>query len=122
MCIGSGQDALAVLDRSFHAVVLDEMMPGMMGTQVLQRIRARADVGSICVIMLTATDDPKVIVDTFYYKPNAYLRKMDTPPKDLYLALARELGSMNSRLLRPARVFLCHSHVDKPVVRELYYP
>ncbi len=88
---------------------------------MLEQIRSRADIGSICVIMLTATDDPAVIVNTFEYKPNAYLRKMDTDPRKLYITLARELSRENPHMLRPIRVFLCHSHVDKPFVRELYY-
>jgi len=122
VCMDSPQHALNVLDRSFHAVVLDEMMPGMRGAQVLQEIRSRADVGSICVVMLTATDDPDVIVETIPYKVTAYLRKMKaTAKEDLYNALARELSKMNSQFLRPVSVFLCHSHVDKPTVRELYY-
>jgi CheY-like chemotaxis protein len=96
-------------------------MPGKHGMEVLEEIRSRADVGRICVVMLTATDDPDVIVGTYAYKPNAYLRKMNTDPKTLYVTLARELSNENPQMFRPIRVFLCHSHVDKPAVRELYY-
>jgi CheY-like chemotaxis protein len=121
VCTDNARDALNILDTSFHAVVLDEMMPGKRGMQVLEEIRSRADIGRICVVMLTGTTDPQVIADTIDYKPNAYLRKMSTDPKKLYVTLARELSNENPQMLRPIRVFLCHSHVDKPAVRELYY-
>jgi CheY-like chemotaxis protein len=121
VCADNGKDALEILDSSFHAVVLDEMMPGMRGMHVLEKIRSRSNVGRICVVMLTATEDPHVIINTYAYRPNAYLSKTETGPRDLYLALAGELSNMSAAPVRPARVFLCHSHVDKPKVRELYY-
>jgi CheY-like chemotaxis protein len=117
----NGKDALKILDPSFHAVVLDEMMPSMRGMQILQEIRSRPDVGSICVVMLSGTDDPDIIANTFDYKPNAYLRKTKAGPRDLYIKLARELSGAHFPSLRPIKVFLCHSHEDKPAVRELYY-
>jgi CheY-like chemotaxis protein len=118
--IGSGVDALNILDASFHAVVLDEMMPGMRGMQVLQRIRRRADLEGICVIMLTATTDAGVIAATFEHSPNAYLLKMSTTPESLYVTLASKI-SETTGALRPVNVFLCHSNFDKPAVRELYF-
>jgi CheY-like chemotaxis protein len=117
----NGKDALNILDRSFHAVVLDEMMPDMRGMQILQKIRARPDVKSICVVMLSATEDCDTIADTLGYKPNAYLRKTMAGPKELYLTLARELSSAHFPSLQPIKVFLCHSHDDKSAVLELYF-
>jgi len=52
---GSGAAGLAMLDRqTFDVVVLDVMMPGMDGLEVLRRIRAKSNVP---VIMLTARGD-----------------------------------------------------------------
>jgi CheY-like chemotaxis protein len=117
---GGGVDALEILDASFHGVVLDEMMPGMRGMQVLQKIRKRPDLEGLCVVMLTATTEAEVITATFQYAPNAYLLKMNTTPEALYVTLASKI-SETTKLLRPISVFLCHSSVDKPVVRELYF-
>jgi CheY-like chemotaxis protein len=120
-CIDNGEDALNILDSSFHAVVLDEMMPGMKGMQILQNIRSRPNLKHLCVAMMTATNDPAVIIGTFQHNPNAYLHKTTHTKEDLYIALARELSkSMNNPSLRPVRVFLCHSPLDKPKVREIY--
>ena len=44
----------ALSERSFDAVLLDGMMPGMDGLEVLRRIRER---GAIPVLMLTARGD-----------------------------------------------------------------
>ena len=115
----NGADALRVLDASFHGVVVDEMMPGMRGMQVLQKIRKRPDLEGLCVVMLTATTDPEVIAATFQHSPNSYLLKMNTTPETLYVTLAS--GISKRGMLRPIKVFLCHSSFDKPVVRELYF-
>src|SRR5271165_4291127 len=116
----NGGDALKILDISFHAVVLDEMMPGMRGMLTLRKIRQREDVRSMCVVMLTAARDFDLVTDTSEFEPNAYLQKTKTTPEGLYIALATKL-SRNSALLRPVKVFLCHSSADKSVVREIYY-
>jgi CheY-like chemotaxis protein len=117
----NGRDALNILDRSFHAVVLDEMMPHMRGMEILQKIRSRPDVKSICVVMLSATADRDTVISTYQYKPNAYLLKTPDGPRDLYLTLASELSSAHFPSSRPIKVFLCHSHDDKTPVLELYF-
>ena len=55
----NGEEGLALaLSGKFDAVVLDIMMPGMSGTEVLRRIRQSGEnTGSIPVIMLTAKGD-----------------------------------------------------------------
>jgi len=117
--VDNGADALRILDASFHGVVLDEMMPGLRGMQVLQKIRHRPDLEGICAVMLTGTTDPEVVAATFQYSPNAYLLKASTTPESLYVALATSISRRGT--LRPIRVFLCHSRFDKPAVRELYF-
>jgi CheY-like chemotaxis protein len=115
-----GSQALRILDTSFHAVVLDEMMPGLRGMQVLQTIRQRPDIQELCVVMLTSTTDPEVITSTFEYSPNAYLMKSKTNPEALYITLASNI-SRKSSVIRPVKTFLCHSKQDKAAVRELYF-
>jgi len=51
----SGSDALALAKRERPAlVVLDLMLPGMSGFDVLEQLRADANTASIAVLMLTA--------------------------------------------------------------------
>jgi DNA-binding response OmpR family regulator len=47
----------ALADSSFDAVLLDLMMPGMSGHDVLKRIRESSGYSDIPVVMLTAFDD-----------------------------------------------------------------
>lgn len=115
----SGAEALACLESGFHAVVLDERMPGMKGADVLREIRRRPDLERICVIMLTATWDKSIAAQTLEYAPNAYLRKTNTSPNALYQALLSEIEKMIG-VVQPLRVFLCHSSRDKLQVRDLY--
>lgn len=52
---GSGQEALAAVDHARPDVILlDVMMPGEDGLQVLERLRAREGLAKVPVIFLTA--------------------------------------------------------------------
>jgi putative two-component system response regulator len=54
----SAEEALAVLaHRRPDLILLDVMMPGMDGYQVVARIKANPDTTNIPVVMLTALDD-----------------------------------------------------------------
>src|SRR5688500_10084921 len=48
----------ALLDHRPHLVILDVMMPGKDGFEVLRDIRSDADTKELPVLMLTALDDP----------------------------------------------------------------
>lgn len=75
MMVESGEaawEALAASDSSFDLVLLDRMMPGMDGIQVLKRMKADARLHSIPVIMQTAATSPEQIREglaagAFYY-------------------------------------------------------
>ena len=57
----SGAEALeALADLQFDLVVVDLMMPGMDGLELLRRMRAGAATGDVPVLLYTASDDPKV--------------------------------------------------------------
>ncbi|MFH0883573.1 MAG: response regulator [bacterium] len=54
----NGAEALEMLDReSFDAVVLDIIMPGMSGFEVMREIRKKSNLASLPVIAVTALDD-----------------------------------------------------------------
>jgi CheY-like chemotaxis protein len=70
-----GQDALARLDEDprFSAVLLDLMMPGMDGRELLHRIRNDARLAGLRVVMTTGQTGPRaragVPADAFLTKP-----------------------------------------------------
>ena len=87
-----GREGLMLLDRdSFDVVVLDIMMPGLDGLEVLGRIRARS---SIPVIMLTARGDESDRVVGLEQGADDYLAKPFSP---------RELLARLRAVLRRAR-------------------
>lgn len=58
-----GRQALTMLaDKPFDLVMLDIMMPGMNGYEVLERIKADPDLQHIPVIMITAVDDQDSVI------------------------------------------------------------
>ena len=52
--VGSGEEALAVLDEDVDLVLLDIMMPRMDGFEVLARIRERPEFRDLPVVMVTS--------------------------------------------------------------------
>ena len=59
--VHSGEAALdALRDAVPQLVVLDLMMPGIDGAEVLRRMRARAETRAVPVAMFSAADDPAV--------------------------------------------------------------
>ena len=118
-CVNSGVDALAALqaENDYAAVVLDIMMPGITGLDVLQQLRPK---NTVPVIMLTGRgDDIDRIVglemgaDDYLTKPcnprellariRAVLRRTHLPPDVTQAALVEEIRfhgiSVNAGLL-----------------------
>ena len=59
--LSTGPQALEALrDLRFDLVVLDWMMPGMDGLEVLRRLRDQPGTRDVPVVLYTAVDDPKV--------------------------------------------------------------
>ena len=71
-----GQTALALLERKPDLVILDIMMPGLDGLQVLNLIRQRSNVP---VIMLTGRGEMTAVRDTLGMGADDYVRKPFRP-------------------------------------------
>ena len=86
-----GQKALDSIERDRpDLVLLDVMMPGISGLEVLQRLRQQYSVSDLPVIMATAMDASKDIVEALRLGANDYVTK----PLDFPVVLARVQGQL----------------------------
>ena len=91
----NGESALAqIRSSSFDLVLLDSMMPGLSGVEVLKTLRAEHTPDQLPVIMVTALTDSSKIVEALNLGANDYVTK----PVDFPVALAR----IHSQLARKA--------------------
>ncbi len=102
-----GPGALAVLERqSVDLVLLDVMMPGMTGIEVLDRIRRKTPASVLPVIMVTAVAESEGLVKAMRMGANDYITK----PVDFVIALARietrlALASLNREQQRSSELY-----------------
>lgn len=76
----SGSDALALAKRERPAlIVLDLMLPGMSGFDVLEQLRSDPDTASIAVLMLTARKDEPDRIRGLELGADDYLTKPFSP-------------------------------------------
>jgi class 3 adenylate cyclase len=81
-----GERALALVGReAFDLVLLDVMMPGLSGIEVLGRLRERWPESDLPVIMATARDTTEDVVEALRLGANDYVTK----PLDFPVVLAR---------------------------------
>ena len=81
-----GATALHMIDRErFDIVLLDVLMPGISGIEVLKSIRERFAFHQLPVIMVTAKHGSENIVEALHLGANDYITK----PVDFPVALAR---------------------------------
>jgi len=81
-----GERALARLQgQAFDLVLLDVMMPGLSGIDVLRRVRQRWPESDLPVIMVTARDTAEDVVEALQLGANDYVTK----PLDFPVVLAR---------------------------------
>ncbi len=81
-----GPQALKLIDeRQFDVILLDVMMPGMNGLEVLEQIRRTRSMAELPVVMATAKDDSTDMVRAFSLGANDYVTK----PLDFAVVLAR---------------------------------
>jgi len=78
--VGDGRLVLDALARGRHAVVvLDVMLPGVDGFEVCRRIRARAELASVAIIMATARGDDVDTIVGLELGADDYLAKPFNP-------------------------------------------
>ena len=81
-----GTEALAAIEgRRYDLVLLDVMMPGLSGIDVLKRVRQTRPATELPIIMATANDDSADIANAFALGANDYVTK----PIDFAVAFAR---------------------------------
>jgi adenylate cyclase len=81
-----GERALALIEgQAFDLVLLDVMMPGLSGIDVLRRVRERWPGSDLPVIMATARDNSEDVVEALGLGANDYVTK----PLDFPVVLAR---------------------------------
>ncbi len=84
--VEAGEAALSRLEATgYDAVLLDVVMPGLGGLEVLERVRGRWPASDLPVIMVTACDKPEDVVEALRRGASDYLTK----PLDLPVVLAR---------------------------------
>jgi len=82
----NGQQALDVIEKeSFDVILLDVMMPGISGIEVLKLIRQSYSASELPVIMVTAKGDSEDVVKALKLGANDYVIK----PLDFPIVLAR---------------------------------
>src|SRR5215831_15062735 len=82
----SGREAIELLgDRRFDLVLLDIMMPGMSGLEVLKFLRRVDSLIDLPIIMVTAKGESEDVVEALELGANDYVTK----PLDFPVALAR---------------------------------
>ncbi len=87
--VTNGRDALAVLgERTFDAILLDEMMPGMGGLETLEEIRKLNE--HIPVIMITKSEAEDLMTRAIGKRIDDYLVK-PVSPLQILSALKRQL-------------------------------
>jgi CheY-like chemotaxis protein len=86
VCAGGGEEALETLRRSsVDLVLLDIMMPGMTGLDVLRTVRIGRSEAALPIIMVTAKTETEDVVEALSLGANDYVTK----PVDFPVALAR---------------------------------
>lgn len=93
---GNGQQALDVVQNErLDLVLLDIMMPGMSGIDVLRIIRRTHDADSLPIIMVTAKSESEDIVEALEMGANDYVSK----PIDIPALLARVRTQLSHKRL-----------------------
>lgn len=72
----SGEEAISILDKTHvDIILLDIVMPGISGVEVLKLIRNNNKYKSINVIMLTSLTDKKILKQCFEFGANDFINK-----------------------------------------------
>jgi DNA-binding response OmpR family regulator len=91
-----GPTALALCEQhDFDMVLLDVMMPGMSGLEVLRVLRQRRAVSDLPVLMVTAKDQSQDMLSALELGANDYVSK----PIDFPVLLARMRSHLDVRVM-----------------------
>src|SRR5262249_9261954 len=94
---GSGEEALTALAaRAVDLILLDVLMPGLNGYDVLQRLKADENLRDIPVLMISALDEMDSVVRCIELGAEDYLQK----PFDAVLLRARVGACLEKKRLR----------------------
>lgn len=103
--VTTGQDALDYLRKRRESgeqprpdiVLLDVGLPDMDGLDVLAKVKESEDLGSIPVIILTASEAEEDIVRGYELKANAYMTK--PPDSDEFIQKIRSLADYGIQII-----------------------
>lgn len=106
--VSSGREALAINNiERFDLVLLDIMMPGISGLDVLQKLREKTTTSNIPIIMLTASNDGE------------HIRKANELYADDFIVKSESLKSIRERVLKVLknrRIYGQESNKDEKVM------
>lgn len=101
VCVDNGPEALECLANDPPDIVLlDVMMPGMTGFEVLEALRDNPKNSALPVIMLTASTNDDDVMSAYQYGSDYYITKPFTAEQLLYgidLVLGRETAAAAER-------------------------
>ncbi|HYM81002.1 MAG TPA: response regulator [Candidatus Limnocylindria bacterium] len=91
--VANGHEAIEAVDLARPDLcILDVMMPGMDGFQVLAALRARPDLAGLPIVLLTALGEEKHVVRAFKEKANDFVVKPFSP-SELLVRVERLLAA-----------------------------
>ncbi len=100
LAAGDGSEALEQIARgTVDLVLLDVMMPGLDGFEVLERVRKEHSPEDMPVIMATAKDKSEDVVKAFDLGANDYVTK----PLDLRVVVVRVQSQLRSKIVARAK-------------------
>ena len=118
---GDGTDALEQIEGGeIDLVLLDVMMPGLDGFEVLERVRKTHSPEELPVIMATAKDQSEDVVKAFDLGANDYVTK----PLDLRVVAVRVQSQLRSKIVarsRPPEVVTSVTQIEPGTVLEGKY-
>jgi CheY-like chemotaxis protein len=94
ICVDNGERAIELVEtQKFDLMLLDIMMPGLQGTEVLSFIRKKYTKSELPIIMVTSKGESEDVVDSLNLGANDYIVK----PVDFPVALARIQAAVQQR-------------------------
>jgi diguanylate cyclase (GGDEF)-like protein len=73
--------------QSFDAILLDYKMPGMSGLDMVQELRARPDLGSIAIVMMSSSENESLAVQCIEAGAQDFIQKSDLQRLNLHRAI-----------------------------------